>query len=304
MSDVMNDDLTYKVGEDAPMTTAREWWRGENCNFIPSRTNLQEEDAIDKYILDGWLPGSKLINRSTYVTAFGSCFAHQIRKRLREYSSYTPQYPDLPIIHYGEAINNTFAILQQFRWALWDENFDGLWHDKDINLVVPTEEMRANTKEVFEKTEVFILTLGLSEVWCNTMTGNVFWRAIPKENYDPERHSFRVSSVEENRQNLLLTTNIIRQFNPKAKIIFTLSPVPLNATFRPVSCITANSVSKAILRVAVDEVMRMGISNLYYWPAYEIVKEFFPQPYQDDNRHIHPNVTKAILDKFARYYME
>ena len=300
----MNDDLTYQVGEDPPMTTAKEWWRGEHCNFIPSHKNLGEPDGVDKYILDGWLPTEPFITRSTYVTAFGSCFAHQIRKRLRDYSSYVPQYPDLPIVHYGEAINTTFAVLQQFRWALEGDSFDGRWHDQDVNLVVPTEEMRQNTKEVFEKTEVFILTLGLSEVWCDKQTGDVFWRTIPQESYDPERHQFRVTTVEENRQNLVSIVQLIRRYNPKAKIIFTLSPIPLNATFRPVSCITANSVSKAILRVAVDELMRDAVTDVYYWPAYEIVKEFYPAPYQGDNRHIKPELTKFILDKFFHYYMK
>ena len=47
---------------------------------------------------------------------------------------------------------------------------------------------------------------------------------------------------------------MIRKNNKNASIIFTLSPVPLKATFRNMSCTVANSVSKAILRVALDEI--------------------------------------------------
>lgn len=303
---VMNDDLVYKVGEDGKRTTAKEWFRGDVHNFIPSKLNLTEEGAVEKYVLHGWLPEAPLIKRDTHVTAFGSCFAQYIRKHLKSHSILTHDIEDhqpLPIINNGEAISTTFAVLQQFLWAWEGENFDGLWHDKSVNLITPTEEMRLATRAAFDKTDVFILTLGLSEVWCDKKTGAVFWRAIPKDSYDPVRHEFRVTTVEENRWNLMKIITLINGHNPRAKIIFTLSPVPLNATFRPVSCITANSVSKAILRVSVDEVMRVEMPGVYYWPAYEIVKDFFPDAYREDNRHPKDEVIQFILEQFSKHYL-
>ena len=118
------------------------------------------------------------------------------------------------------------------------------------------------------------------------------WRAVPSDRFDPTRHGFRVSSVQENLQNLRAMVALIRQHVPEAVVVFTrssltltltlaptltipltltltltlkpnptsaptpsqvftLSPVPLSATFRGVSCVTANAVSKSILRVAV-----------------------------------------------------
>jgi len=303
---VMNDDLVYKIGEDGKRTTAKEWFRGETMNFIPSKLNLTEEGAIEKYVLHGWLPEAPLIGPGTNVTAFGSCFAQYIRKHLKGRSILTHDIEDhqpLPIINNGEAISTTFAILQQFKWAWENAHFDGLWHDKGVNLITPTEEMRLATKTIFDKTDVFILTLGLSEVWYDKRTWNVFWRTIPKENYDPLIHGFRVSTVEENRGNLVKVVRLVQKYNPNAKIIFTLSPVPLNATFRPVSCITANSVSKAILRASVDEVMRMNQTGVYYWPAYEIVTSFFADSYREDNRHPKDEVIQFILDTFSKHYV-
>ena len=63
--------------------------------------------------------------------------------------------------------------------------------------------------------------------------------------------------------------NLIRANRPGAKIIVTLSPLPLMATFRPVSCLTASSVSKAILRVAIDQLMRdfSDDPDLFYFPS-------------------------------------
>ena len=44
----------------------------------------------------------------------------------------------------------------------------------------------------------------------------------------------------------------MRKHVPHASVVLTLSPVPLAATFRGVSCVTANAASKATLRAAVD----------------------------------------------------
>jgi hypothetical protein len=122
--------------------------------------------------------------------------------------------------------------------------------------------------------------------------------------FDPSRHGFRVSSPEENHANLVRIRDLIRTARPEAKIIFTLSPVPLMATFRPISCLTASSVSKAILRVALDELMRdcSGDANMFYFPSYEIVKEFFVDPYRDDNRHPKPEVIDFIMRTFERHF--
>jgi len=76
----------------------------------------------------------------------------------------------------------------------------------------------------------------------------VLWKAVPKEKFDESTHGFKVLSLEENLANMEKMVKLIQQYNPRARIVFTLSPVPLRATFRPASCVTANS--------AVDELMR------------------------------------------------
>jgi len=144
------------------------------------------------------------------------------------------------------------------------------------------------TKKLFDETDVYILTLGLSEVWHDEQTGGVFWRTIPKDAFDPARHKFRVSTVDENRDNLAAIHALIRKHRPDAKIVLTLSPIPLAATFRNVSCVSANTVSKAVLRVAIDEIMRdVGPEGaLHYWPGFEIVVYAFGAPFKADRRHL------------------
>jgi hypothetical protein len=287
------------------------WYRGPHCNFNPTKADLREPDAIDRHITAGWLPPAPFVTRRHGITAFGSCFAGHIGEHLaaRAYNVLTDKrHADVNgsyVIRCAEGIVNTFAIRQQFEWALRGADFnEDLWFDSKGALAPYNEQIRRETVDIFARTDVFIITIGLAEVWYSTVTGEVFWRAVPANRFDPARHGFRLSTVAENVDNLRAVRALIRERRPDAAIVFTLSPIPLHATFRPISCVTANAVSKATLRVALDELMRAHSDdrNLFYFPAYEIVREAFGDPYVDDNRHIRPEILHAVMRAFERGY--
>jgi hypothetical protein len=285
------------------------WYRGENCNFHPELADLSKPGAIDQYVGLGWFPEKPFITKDHSVTTFGSCFARHITDYLVE-QGYNVFGRDLSkqsyVIRCGEGMVNTAAIAQQFLWGYGEIEFEeNLWYDKTGSVATYTDEVRSKTRAIFEGTDVFIITLGLSEVWYNKQTGDVFWASIPESVYDQKRHGFKIMDVGENKKNLQTIYQRIRKYRPRASIIFTLSPVPLRATFRPVSCITANSVSKAILRVAVDEFVRehQDDSALFYFPSYEIVKEFCRDSYEDDLRHIRRDVVELIMKTFHRHFL-
>jgi hypothetical protein len=170
-----------------------------------------------------------------------------------------------------------------------------------------TEEIRLATKEMLDRTDVFIITLGLSEVWYDIPTGEVFWRAVPQAFFDVKRHGFRSTTFSENYCNLLNMVWYIRRHRPEAHIIFTLSPIALTATFRPMSCIAANVASKAVLRASVDALMqsyvdRLCDGRLFYFPSYEIVTQCFNFPFMEDRRHVHAHVIEFIMQVFEKYY--
>lgn len=310
-------NFLFRTGDDV-QPAHPSWYRGETCHFNPTKAALHAARGLDEYILKGWLPAAPFVTRSMAITAFGSCFAENVSRWLMR-QQYTTgnrlawaagsadlNIYDSHVVRFGEGMVNTFALRQQFEWALEGRQFaEDLWFGSRGELAGYNEAARASTGTLFARSEVFIITLGLSEVWCNKHTGEVFWRAIPRERFDPAVHGFRVSTVAENYDNLCAVHRLIRRIHPTAAIVFTLSPVPLVGTFRPVSCITASSVSKAILRVAVDELMRAHADDphLYYWPSYEIVKEYCPDPYLDDNRHPRPEVIDLIMRTFASHYL-
>lgn len=283
----------------------RTWFRGEHTNFNPTRARLLDVGAASEFVLKGWAPPAPPITPATQITAFGSCFAANISnwlsKRHFRVLNKDESARDAYVVTCGEGMVNSFVIRQQFEWAWEGKVFDQpLWHGYKAESYGYDPAIQAETKRIFDATDVFILTFGLSEVWYDEPTGNVFWRTIPKDAYDPSRHKFRVSTVEENRDNLRAIYRLIRKHRPDAKVIFTLSPIPLIATFRPNACLTSNSVSKAVLRVAIDEMVREVAAEgvLNYWPSYELVTDVFQMPYRGDRRHVRDEVLDYIMTLF------
>ena len=93
------------------------------------------------------------------------------------------------------------------------------------------------------------------------------------------------------------------------QIIFTLSPVPLNATFMGRPTIISDCVSKSILRVSLDEFLNNHVhENIYYWPSYEMVRWVgahtdFPTLFEDNTpRHVNNKVVSIIINNFVRKF--
>jgi hypothetical protein len=170
------------------------------------------------------------------------------------------------------------------------------------------EAEQQSYKATFEQADGFVLTIGLAEVWSDRETGGVFWRGVPKGMFDEARHECRLTTVFENEENLAEIIRLLNRHCGEKPIIVTLSPVPLKATTRDVSCITADCVSKSILRVAIDGLMRRGLPNVHYWPSFEIVKwlgcHLPVAMYGDDGntRHVSRRAVELILDRFITHY--
>jgi hypothetical protein len=284
------------------------WYRGDACNFMPSAEETRTPTGRARCLVLGFAPDRPFINKTTVIASFGSCFSQHISDYLfsKGYSVITHAGSN-PAAHafHTESSASTFALKQQLEWAFGLKEADErVWY------LSPAEPIHSPAGGVemlgglLKTVEVFILTPGISEVWSDKITGNVFFKAVPKHVYNPDIHEFRVSSVEENRNNIRGIIQIIKNSCPTAKIVFSVSPVPLVATFRPISCIAANTVSKAILRVALDEVARENIADVYYWPGYEAIKECFrDNPYLEDHHHVDPVVLDEVMSMFSAYYL-
>lgn len=75
----------------------------------------------------------------------------------------------------------------------------------------------------------------------------------------------------------------LREANPNLKVILTVSPVRHSR-----DGLAQNAVSKSILRLAAQQVVET-ISNVYYFPAYEIVLDELRDYRFFENDMVHPN---------------
>ncbi len=284
------------------------YFRGEHTNYYPKDRSLSAPWCIREYIAKGLMPDEPLFTRQSTVVAFGSCFAHHISHYLHQRGFNVPTRRNgvTYVAEMGDGLVNTYALRQQFEWAWLNKAPTvNVWHGDDLVALEFDETVRQATTALFDSADAFIITLGLSEVWYDEPTGEVFWRAVPTHDYDPARHKFRLATYEENVANLAAIVELIRDRRPQAEIVLTLSPIPLTATFRPIPCVVADSESKALLRAAVGHILReTGDDRLRYFPAYEIVQRFFNHPYVHDRTHVHRHVVDFAMSVFERYYCD
>jgi 2-polyprenyl-3-methyl-5-hydroxy-6-metoxy-1,4-benzoquinol methylase len=268
-------------------------------------------------IVHGWKPPQKPIGAGTKVLAFGNCFAEYFVKFLTlhgynrwrvpvERNSYCEENL---LLELRTAFENIFVILQQFRWAFNEFTPKAnLWFAKDKHLFEATVERQEKVRRSLLDGDVFIITLGLSEVWFDRVEGEPMWRTIPAQYYEAGRHVCRPATVAETLKSLYDFDALVEEFLPGKRFIFALSPIPLHATFRDQSAVTANQSSKAILRAALDEFFADSAvtrkSRYHYFPSYEIVFNLFDHPFLADNRHIRPEVAEAVMGIFGDLYTD
>lgn len=295
--------------ESVTPATIGKWHKGKIYHHLPNKPQLRKEGMAA--IAEGWLPDAPIITPDTNVLAVGSCFASHFTMWLADHG-FNQKFPDSPynaLLRFGSHFENIAVIAQQFRWAFDElDSSTLLWIDKNRHLVDATDEGKQTVRATLEKADVLVLTLGLSEVWYDKISGEPLWRALTEETFDPERHVFRVESMAQTLKWLETIEQLRRQRLPNLKIVFTVSPIPLMTTFRPVSAITANSVSKAILRAALDEFLRQNEDvlnkELFYFPSYEFVTSYFVDPFGEDNRHLAQEVPTRIVNFFVSHYCE
>lgn len=314
---------------DPPLVGSRTWHRGPHCNFYPDMERLRAPGGPWEYFLKGWVPQRPYLDAQVAVLAIGSCFAQEIvryldRRPERKCPTADETFRQTALFWHGSGFVNTYSLRQQIEWALGLRQIDrgflaapepkvsrkGEREVRSYTHLPVDEAARLATEAVIRRTEVFIFTLGLAEVWEDQVAGEVFFKAVPEECFDGRRHRFRVTTIEENQKNLDATYRAIRQVRPEATIIWTLSPVPLIATFRPQACVPASEVSKSILRVAVDEHLRSRADDrrLFYWPSYELVRCYFPavgeHPFEPDLRHVRRPIVARIMDLWWRVFVQ
>lgn len=308
------------------------WWhRGQGSQIVASAINMKEKGAIANYVAKGWLPIRPILKKGMKVFVMGSCFAERLTMFLRHKSKIAVPGPVLKtkvshrfphtaggmdlrhnvnLFIYGAGFQTSFANLHQLEWALGEREINNnamLTKEGRELFGTPTygKDSQSVARRALLESDVFILGYATSEIIYDKRTGYTHFGAIPFGYFNHDRMGFAVSSVEDNVVMMDRTYELIRSIKPNAPIVYYIAPVPLMSTFRPIACASANTVSKSILRVAIDEHMRKheNDSQMLYLPSYEIVDTYPGDAYAQDRRHLKSVVRNSIFNLINRYYI-
>ncbi|MDB6179717.1 GSCFA domain-containing protein [Paracoccus sp. Z330] len=280
------------------------------------------------------------ISAEMRVGTAGSCFAQHISKQISKigFNYFVPEDGcDLPEDvrtrrNYGvfsARYGNIYTVAQLLQ--LFEEAFDGrtlfetAWQRPDGQYVDPyrpqidqdgfdsiqgvdhsRKEHLNYVKELFCKSELFIFTLGLTEAWRSKKDGAVFPLApgVVASTFDPDVHEYHNYSASEVEETLIKFLARLKKVNPNVKVLLTVSPVPLIATYENRHVLVSTTYSKSVLRVAaqgaVDE-----FDWVDYFPSYEIITGSSTGGiyFEDDHREVNSKGVAHAMRCFVNNYV-
>ncbi len=278
--------------------------------------------------------GFRMSRRDT-VYAIGSCFARNVEKAL-EGAGLRVLSREFDLGEIGESLEdgaNFFnkysihSVLNELRWALERDTFPGAdaiyeigpgrYVDAQLGMArldFPLETILAFRQRYLDamaavaEADVIVLTLGYVETWFDRKLGLYLNVAPPTQmiKADPERFEFRVLSYHDVLEGLEeLHALLMRHRSKPLRMLVTVSPVPLLATFRDMDVLVANAYSKSVQRAALDEFV-LGKDGVDYFPSYEFVTLSNPTVAwsRGDYRHVSQDVINRIMDNVIRSYVD
>lgn len=237
----------------------------------------------------------------------GSCFSNHIGNKLSGLGFKV-------LINPCGIVFNPVSILQTLQFVnkpeLFTEEFvfeyNNLWHswmhhgsfsntNKQL-LVQNIKNTLQQANSIFKKCDVIIITPGTAFIYVlknNSQTVVANCHKVPQQTFKK-----LLLSPTQATEALLKTTEIIKQNNPNTRIIFTVSPVK-----HLKDGLHQNNISKGILHYAVQEVCQT-FSDVYYFPAYEIVNDELRDYRFYDTDFAHPNdlAINYVWEKFTETY--
>ena len=236
----------------------------------------------------------------------GSCFSDEMAKRL------TDDCMDTIVNPFG-TIYNPVSILDCLQWCLSDKQFGtndvlefaGIYFTpyhstifdscNSNKLLESTNNSLEAYRSQMRQSSVFLITYGTAVVW--EYNGRIMANChkIPQTNFT--RGMLTAQEITQTTQDIV---SLIRQYNPNAKIIFTISPV----RHKNPDLLT-NSYSKALLKVGLEQSLaECDDSAVSYFPSFEIVTDQLRDysHYGDDGVHLTGNAADYIYERFLETF--
>jgi hypothetical protein len=263
------------------------------------------------------------------IFVMGSCFAAEVRRALNGLGFAAT---DGGLEHRY----NVFSMRQTLDWALggnFDKAllaplqdgryFDGHRHPFVVHADRETgvrehRRLLEQVREAVLRADIVVLTLGLVEVWRDALA-DVWLNETPPVGLlaQPGRFAVHATTHAQNLQALQALLLRLHAVNPACRVVCSVSPVPLKATFCGDDVLVANCYSKSTLRSVVSEALH-GVRATHrmmvdYFPAYELAtlrprEEVWSKTirnHEPDGRHVRRDfVDGVIMRLFLDRYVE
>jgi lysophospholipase L1-like esterase len=248
------------------------------------------------------------IDYNSKLVLIGSCFSENISEKLKYFKFQTFSNP-FGILFNPIAIEN--LILNAIHTKKYSENDTFLlnerWHCFDAHSDISSStqnQLLQNLNSAIEETHQqlknashIIITLGTAWVYrfieTNSIVGNC--HKVPQKKFLKE-----ILSVDETSTSLQNICALIKDINPTATIIFTVSPVRhLKDGF------VENTQSKAHLIAAIHQIININ-NQLLYFPSFEIMLDDLRDYRFYASDMLHPNETAInyIWEEFKHVWID
>lgn len=278
------------------------FWKPSVGNCAHDALTLAPQNAFD-------------LSADDRVATAGSCFAQNVAKhikraRLMHFLQVEEQREDQPLFsaNYGniytplqlkqlieratgksdvpEDHTDTYAVANGRYLDLYRPYMEPAGYKSLEDLVSARKTHLDAVMRMFRDATVFVFTLGLTECWRAAATGIAFPVApatvvedgsLPATTFDNQDFSATYEAMAD-------AIALMRGINPALKIMLTVSPVPLTATYTDHHVLAATTYSKSVLRAVAGE-LASKLEGVSYFPSYEIITApYWPESYYDANR--------------------
>jgi len=273
-------------------------------------------------------PKFKIEKEDTVVT-LGSCFAQHLAREIKklgfhylvsephETETFSANYGNVYTVEQANQLLSKAFDAENAEIEVWERNgrfYDSLRPNVFENGLSSKEEVLSKrakhhkaVQQVFTESDVIVFTLGLTEAWRSRSTGHVFPLApgVSAGEFIPEIHEFINFGINEVTTQLIDWCQQVHSLNKTAKILLTVSPVPLNATFEPRHVWTSTTYSKAVLRLAAQAAYEK-FDFVDYFPSYEIITSPHARGryFADDLREVLPLGVQHVMRVFSHHYLQ
>lgn len=179
------------------------------------------------------------------------------------------------------------------------------------------QAIRATTLRMAEA-DVVIVTLGLVEAWFDRESGlflntSPHPRAMQREarrvrlalpGDRPNRFLHMRPNFSFLRDKMHRLIHAIACHAPKARVVVSVSPVPLQATMTADDVVMSSSLSKSLLRVVAEDA-RASFDHVDYFPSYEMVMNS-PRAltWEEDEIHVKASLVSQVTGAFVRTWID